>query len=292
MLGRVREATAASEELEGVFADYFSVLRPSAQADWVVAESTAAKIASREDAPSFLRIQAITTRAAALAARGAVTEADRLLLAASRQASSEEMRWYEQARLVLATAAGRNPGSPTDALVADSSAAGRVMLALWAAISGDTVTAVRALAEAGARPEETRLLGAGAVLARGWIDARGGRWTEVIDSLGGVARAGEHDATNLDRLTAYPVRWLVADAYAHLGRSDSAAAYLELVVAPTRMAPGHFALRGLVYPFAHRRLARLYTTLGDRAAAAEHWTEFTRSFTEPDPELRRLLAGR
>jgi hypothetical protein len=166
------------------------------------------------------------------------------------------------------------------------------MHALWAAISGDTGTAARALAQARTRPEELRLLGAGPALARAWIDARAGRWRAVTDSLGAVARAGEHDATILDRVTAYPVRWLVADAYDRLGRSDSAAAYLELVVAPTRMAPGHFALRGLAYPFAHRRLARLYTALGDQDAAAEHWKEFTRSLSEPDPELRGLLAGR
>ena len=164
--------------------------------------------------------------------------------------------------------------------------------AIWAAISGDTGTAVLALAQARERPEEARLLGAGPALAQGWIDARAGRWRALTDSLGAVAWGGEHDATILDRVTAYPVRWLVADAYDRLGRSDSAAAYLELVVAPTRMAPGHFALRGLAYPFAHRRLARLYTALGDQDAAAEHWKEFTRSLSEPDPELRGLLARR
>jgi tetratricopeptide (TPR) repeat protein len=292
VLGRVREATAEAAPLEGVFADYFSVLRPSALGDWAVAESTAAKIASREDTPHFLRIQAVTTRAAARAAQGAVTDADRLLLAASRAASGEERRWYEQAHLLLAMAGRRNPGTPRPALTSDSSAAGRVMHALWAAVQGDTVTAARALEVAEAQPEEIKLLGAGPALARGWIDAHAGRWRPVADSLGPAARAGEHDATILDRVTAYPVRLLVADAYERLGNPDSAAAYLELVVAPTRMAPGHFALRGLAFSFAQWRLAQLYTRLGRRDAAAEHWKEFTRSFTDPDPELRGLLAER
>ena len=289
VLGRVREATAEARELKGVFADYFSVLRPSALADWVAAESTAWRIVSREDAPSFLRIQAVTTHAAARAAQGAVADAERLLLAASRRTASEEMRWYHQARLLLATSAQRDLGPPPDSLATDSSAAGRVMHALWAAVQGDSGTAVRALEQAAAMPEETSLLGAGPALARAWVDAHAGRWQAVTDSLGGIARLGEHDATILDRGTAYPVRLLVADAYERLGRLDSAAAHLELVVAPTRMAPGHLALRGLVYPFALRRLAMLYTALGKTDAAAEHWRELARSLAEPDPELRGLL---
>jgi serine/threonine-protein kinase len=289
VLGRVREATAEARKLKGVFADYFSVLRPSALADWALAESTAASIASRQDAPSFLRIQAVTTQAAARAARGAAAHAERLLLAASRRAASEEMRWYHQARLLLATAAQRDLGPPPDSLATDSSAAGRVMHALWAAVQGDTGTAVRALEQAAAMPEETSLLGAGPALARAWVDAHAGRWQAVTDSLGGIAQHGEHDATILDRGTAYPVRLLVADAYERLGRLDSAAAYLELVVTPTRMAPGHFAMRGLVYPFAHRRLAVLYAALGKADASADHSREVARSLTEPDPELRRLL---
>jgi hypothetical protein len=126
-------------------------------------------------------------------------------------------------------------------------------------------------------------------LAQGWIDATSGRWRAVLDSLAPVAWYGEHDATMLDRVSSFPVRWLVAEAYARIGRVDSAAAYMELLLKPTRMAPGHLALRGLAYPFAHRLLSGWYAARGDREKASAHWKTFAETMTKPDPGLRRLL---
>jgi tetratricopeptide (TPR) repeat protein len=256
MLGRVPEATAVARELEGPFADYFAVLRPVATSDWATAESTAARVAADEATPKFLRIQAVTTQAAAAAALGAVAEADQLLRVAAEKSSAEEMRWYVQGLLLLALARERKPGAAPSPLAKDSSTAGRVMQALWTAAQGDTSRSATDLKRARARPEELERVGAGPRLARGLIDRRAGRWRAVLDSLGPVALHGEHDATLLDRISSYPVRWVVADAYDHV-RRDSAIAYLKLLLEPTRMAPGHLALRGLVYPFAQRRLALL-----------------------------------
>jgi serine/threonine-protein kinase len=289
VLGRVREAEATAHDLKGPFAQYFSVLLPAALSDWTAAESTATRIVELEGIPSFLRIQAVTTRAGARAARGAVADADRMLRTAADSASGEEMRWYQQARLLLAVAAGRSPGPVPGMLARDSSAAGRVVQSLWAGVAGDTGAAARALARVPSRPEERGLYGAGPKLARAWIDAHAGRWRAVVDSLAPVAIQGEHDATVLDRVSSFPVRWLVAEAYARLSRLDSAATFLELVTEPARMAPGHFALRGIPYPFAHRQLSLWYTALGRPDEAAQHWKRFTESLTEPDPALRGLL---
>jgi tetratricopeptide (TPR) repeat protein len=289
VLGRIREATAAARELKGPFADYFAVLRPSAESDWVTAESTATRIAGLEGTPSFLRIQAVTTQAAARAAQGAVASADELLRAAADKASGEEMRWYDQARLLLAISAARPLGPVRVRLANDSSTAGRVMHALWAAARGDTTATIEALEQARSGAEEMKRLGAGPRLARAWIDGLAGRWRTVIDSLAPAALHGEHDATILDRISSFPVRWLVADAYARVGRVDSATKFMELLLAPTRMAPGHFALRGFASPFAHRRLALWYAALGKSDTAAAHWKSFTESLNTPDPEVAALL---
>jgi hypothetical protein len=202
------------------------------------------------------------------------------------------MRWYDQARLLLAMAAERTPETVPLKLANDSSTPGRVMHALWAAVRGDSTSTIQALEQARSEAEELKRLGAGPALARAWVDGLAGRWSTVIDSLAPAALHGEHDATILDRISSFPVRWLVADAYARLGRVDSAAMYMELLLAPTRMAPGHFALRGLAYPFAHRRLALWYATLGKSDTAAAHWKKLTESVRTPDPEVAALLGER
>jgi hypothetical protein len=52
---------------------------------------------------------------------------------------------------------------------------------------------------------------------------------------------------------------------------------------------GENLVRGFAYPFAHRRLAFLYASLGDRRRAIHHWEVFRATFTDPDPELLWLL---
>jgi serine/threonine-protein kinase len=289
MLGRIPEADAATGELKGPFADYYAILRPAALSDWGAAESTASRIAQLEGTPNFLRIQAITTLAAAKVAQGAVSEGDAVLRTAVDHAAGEELRWYLQARLLLAVTAGLLPKAVPAALARDTTPEGWILHAIWAARSGDTVAASRALAQARRSPEVMGRLGAGPRLARGWVDGHSGRWRAVLDSLAPIASYGEHDATMLDRVSSFPVRWLVAEAYARMGRLDSAAVYMELLLRPTRMAPGHLALRGLAYPYAHRRLSGWYAVLGERERASAHWRAFAASMTKPDPGLRRLL---
>ena len=78
-----------------------------------------------------------------------------------------------------------------------------------------------------------------------------------IRLLGSRARRGEHDGSSPGQVASIATRWLIADAYQRTGRPDSAAAYLQLAIAPTRVPFSHVALRGLVYLFAQRRLGAL-----------------------------------
>ena len=82
----------------------------------------------------------------------------------------------------------------------------------------------------------------------------------------------------------------MADAYTHLARPDSAIRYYELLVDPLWSARDEeFSFRGLVLPFAYQRLVLLSASEGRLADAQRHLKALTDMFTEPDPELRRLV---
>ena len=79
--------------------------------------------------------------------------------------------------------------------------------------------------------------------------------------------------------------WLLAEAYARLGRSDSTAAYLERLTASRGiMDEDNLVLLGMPYSFAHFRLGNLYTQLEQFDRAEEHYLTFLETFTQPDPE--------
>jgi len=85
-------------------------------------------------------------------------------------------------------------------------------------------------------------------------------------------------------------RWLVADAYEHMGRLDSAAAYFNLLVTTTRGNWPQQHSRGMASTFALRRLALIHDALGERTRAAKLWTQFAATLSNPDPELQPLAA--
>jgi len=162
--------------------------------------------------------------------------------------------------------------------------------ALTAAVRSDTSVARAALERVRRLPaSEQRRLGEGARLADAWLLAHQGRWRQVVDTIGAKAWAGEHDSSLLDRVGSLSLRWLLADAYAHIGKTDSATAALELAITPSRMPSSEFALRGLVLSFAHRRLAQWYESRGRNTEAVAHWRAFADAFSTPDPEANAMV---
>ena len=290
-LGRVDRARAAARDLTGPFATYIQLLLATATDDWAGADSVAAATAGAPSAPNWLRVQAVATGAAARAARGGVDAADRTLADAAVGAPPDVARWYERARLLLADAAGRAAPPLPAAADRDTSGPGLITYGLWAAQLGDSVGARRRLRRVLRLSESERArLGYGSALLQARLAAGAGRWADVVASIGPAAARGEHDSALLDRVNTLALRWTAADAYGHLGHVDSALALLELVVRPTRMPGSAFALRGLVFPFAHKRMARLAERLGVRADARRHWSIVLATLTHPDPDLAPIVA--
>jgi hypothetical protein len=288
-LGRPGEARERSRHLTGSFADYAALLQATFAARWSAAESLASRLAGARETPPWLRTPAVTMWAGSLAARGAVGAAAQVLRDAAAEARDPQARWYRQAELLLAVAADRPPASLPSAPSSDTTPGGLTIRGLLAAVAGETGRARQALAALERLPPVEQLrLGDGPNLIRSWIAAREQRWSEVIRVLAPAAQRGEHDGSSPDQVASVATRWLVADAYEHMKRLDSAAAYLELTIAPTRVPFSHLALRGLVYPFAQHRLAMLYTRLSKPGLAQQHRRAFVESFNTPDPNLRSL----
>jgi tetratricopeptide (TPR) repeat protein len=282
-LGRTREARAVARALTGPYGAYIAIMLAIASDDWRRADSIATDAADAPSSPNWLRVEAVTTTAAVLAARGAVVVADSALARASVRAAPEITRWYVQARLLLAEASGRPAPSRPDAASRDTSPPGLVTYGLWAASAGDTATASRSLRRLRVLPSERLAsLGYGPDLLEASIAAGAGRWSDVVRLIGPAAIKGEHDPTLLDRVNSFSLRWLAAKAYSRVGRPDSAAAMMELLLRPTRMPGNAYALRGLTYSFAHSRLAEWYGQLGRRDAARAHWRVVLDTMQTPD----------
>jgi tetratricopeptide (TPR) repeat protein len=227
--------------------------------------------------------------AGARAARGAVTAADQELRAAATDMEGSSRRWLYQATLLLAQSSGRPVGRPPPGLMADTTSGGLLVGGIWAAMAGDTSSARARLELLQERPTvQLRRLSHGPRLLQAHLQAAQGRWQEVVRLLGRAAVLGERDGGDLDQVPSLALRWLLADAYQRLGRTDSAAAYFERTLDPTGTPFNHLALRGLAYSFAQRRLALLYARLDQPRLSQQHWSAFLETFTAPDPSMTPL----
>jgi hypothetical protein len=290
VLGRIGDARAAARNLTGAYAEYVQMLLAVATDRWPEADSLASESANAPSPPNWLRVQAVMTAAAARAARGGISSATDDLERAAAGAPPDFARWYDGGRLLLAEAAGRDVAPLPSRANHDTTGAGLVTYGLWAAALGDTAAARRRLDRLRQSPEAPHLaLGQGPALLEASLAARAGRWADVIRLIGPAAVRGEHDATLLGRPSSLSLRWLAAEGYTRLHKPDSAAAMMELVLQPTRMPGSAYGLRGFIYPFAHRRLALWYATLGRRDKAAAHWRAFLDALQTPDAELAPLI---
>jgi len=288
-LGRLREARTITQKLSGPFAQLMNVMIPAAESRWAQTES-AASVAVRQSPGGFLRTNAVTTYAAALAAQGAVHGADSVLRTEAARTSGATRRFYERTRLLLSLASGKTIEPQSDFLRGDTSAAATTLRALRFAASGDTVSARLQLASARiVSRRDSALLRNAPQTAEAMIAARAKNYRRVVDELGPAARAGEFDAALLDRPDSFLMRWIVANAYEQLGRLDSAATYYELVVQPKGVPPLHYSLRGICYGFAHLRLAQIDERRGDHAAALRELDTLLAAFQKPDSTTAPLL---
>lgn len=288
VLGHIDEARKTSAKLSGPFAQYMGIMLPVAESRWSAADSVAISVA-KSNAQGLFRTNAITAHASALAAQGSVLLADSVLQAAALASKGSTARWYERARLQLAIAAGRGLGAPALS-ASDTSLPAETLRALWAAASGDTVIARAKLKNPDSLSKrDLAVIGSGPILVEGWIAYKGKRWSEVVDRVGPVALHGENDPTILDRPDSFMERWLVANAYERLGKLDSAAKFLDLVLQPTRLPPGHYALRGFSYGFAHQRLAQIHRRTGYKAQESNNRATVAHTFSHPDGITQPLL---
>ena len=282
-VGRNEDAQRATAMLTGPFATYMKIMVASATSRWSVAESLSAAAGDDPVTTGVFRINATASRASALAAQGSVVAADSLLRAAAAASRGSTARWYERARLLLALASGSRLEARTDLVASDTTPAGDMLRLLWAAAAGDTASARAGLVRLARSSSRTSAsLGDGPLLIEAMIAAREDNWPGVISLVGSRAAAGEHDPIMLDRPDSFMMRWLVATAFERVGAADSASAYYSLILRPIHLPPGHYALRGLPFGFAHFRLAALAEKLGDRPAALRHLDAFVAAFDAPD----------
>jgi serine/threonine-protein kinase len=257
-LGREDDARSVTRRLTGSFLDCATLLLLTARAEWPAAESVATVLTGSPSTPPWLKAQAITVMAGAMASNGGVAASYRLLQQAARNGEQPGAHWYMHAQLLLGMASGHPVGSPERSVIADTTPGGLLIGGIWLAMGGDTARAHRRLHKLRELDDvELRRLGGGPALLEAWIEARRARWDHVIRVLGPAAFRGEHDGADPNQVSSSAMRWLVANAYEKAGRLDSAAAYFEMVAQSTRIPFWHLLLRGLTYSHALRRLAQL-----------------------------------
>src|SRR5262249_35355260 len=160
-----------------------------------------------------------------------------------------------------------------DAWAHDTSAAGFITRGLRAAIAGDRIGAQRYLDQARALPRiEWSMRGAAPTLLEAQIAMLEGRWEEAAKILRPVAAQPRELGYQVTyRVGLSFVRWSLADIFEHTGQPDSAAAVLERITSDPGPAREEWHARGILLPFAHRRLVLLYARMGRLADARRHW---------------------
>jgi hypothetical protein len=177
---------------------------------------------------------------------------------------------------------------PDDAWSGDSSTATLLTRGLRAALVGDRVAARRFRNAAVAAGDLARQGGTPALLeAR--IHGMDGRWEDAARSLQPVAMQPLEVGGDWHPAGMSAIRWFLADDFEKLGRPDSAAWYLEKCVADPASTMQESHIRGIVWPFAQRRLVLLYARMGRIEDARRHWKTFHETFTRPDPALQPMI---
>lgn len=81
------------------------------------------------------------------------------------------------------------------------------------------------------------------------------------------------------------IRWVLADVYAQLGRTESSIQQLNALLEERSFEP----LYVLLHAPTHFKLAQLHFEMGDTALAVVHFSSFLEAFTDPDPEYEWMV---
>jgi len=288
-LGRVDRARAKARELTGWYKSVADLRMLTVTGRWPDADTMAKRLMS--STTPALHVEAVTTEAATLAVRGRVAEADRILEAAALDsaAAGPQRRWYEQARSLLALTTGNRALGDGSLALPDSSPGALVARGIRYALRGDTAAARRQRRRIDALPSAARArLGHGPLVIDALIDEAAGNWPRVVTRLADTARLGEHDGADLDHVPSVTMRWIVAEAYAHLGRADLAVSSMTAAIGQERIPPGHHSLNGFAWAYGTRKIALWEAERGDDRSAQRAWNAFADVFTMPDAILRSL----
>ena len=291
-LGRLDRAQAKSRELIGWYKSIAALRMLTVSGKWTDADTMASHLIPTSSTTPALHVEAVTTEAASLAVRGQVADADRVLAAAAADsaAAGPQRRWYEQARSLLALTTGNHSLGDGSLALPDNSPGALVARGIRYAVRGDTAAARRQRRQIDALPSPVRArLGHGPLVIDALIDGAAGNWRRVVARLADTARLGEHDGADLDHVPSVTMRWIVADAYAHLGQADSAISFMSAAIRNERVPPGHHSLSGFAWGYGTRKIALWQAERGDDGSAQRAWNAFTDVFTRADPILRSLL---
>jgi tetratricopeptide (TPR) repeat protein len=292
-LGRVDEARVVAQYLTGPLSmrQYIEV----AACNWAAVERMSDSLLADLRIAHDYRADALLDLASAQAARGAFKSAAATFERTEETARAAALPMHRHAayrgRVVLAHVSRGAIPIPEDAWTRDSSAAAFITRGLRTAMAGDGARAENMLHLARTRSRGNLAWhGAAPSLLQARIEALRGRWGEVARILSPIASQRVEIGENNYPAAMSVVRWLLADAYEQLGQADSAAATLERVT--SEPMPSHWEqyARGIVVPFAHRRLVLLYSRMDRLEDARRHWRIFTEMVRTPDPEIQPLIA--
>ncbi len=293
-LDRLDEARGAARDLRGWNAKLAELGLDVAADNWARAESLAIAFAADPTMAPEVRIASLMAIASNRAASGELGSAGDALRLARELADGADRPDLAQATLraqvLLAMVGGGSFVAPRQTLDRDTTTTALITRGLWAMVHGDTLAAQRLLRRIGSRPAlELSRHGQGPTLLRAWVMGRTGDWEGAVRVLGPAARQGTELGYVTDPIGRVPMRWLVADAYEHLGKPDSAAEYFELALSPARTLWEERVAMRMASSFAHRRLVMLYARMGRIEDAKRQWQILTATVHTPDPEIRPLI---
>jgi tetratricopeptide (TPR) repeat protein len=285
LLGRFAEARSMAAGLKGAWGQEVEMNVALAECDWDKTDSLARVCEQAMATGGRVLVNGAMARGQIAAVRGAIRDADAHLQSAvtlQHGRGSVLAPITLRNRILLTLMAGTPVPRPEPWVERDTSTSALITRGYLAAASGDTSTARRLLEALRAR-STTRFGAHGSTPAfiEAWIAARAGRWEDVVALIAQPARDGsDRGGAGMDRVGAPSERWLVAQAYEHLGRPDSAAAFYSRMLSPSPSFGSSFA---------RQRLVVLCAGMGRIAEAETQLTALERDFTRPDPEVRHLL---